>query len=458
MNRIILIIAIFITATSCQKYLDKKPDISLTVPGTLVDYERLLNNDNMTLSSTAYALGMLGADEYYISDQLYNTLAADLRSIYLWQKDPFQGLTNFDWAKYRVIYTANVVIDGLSNFKVTTATEQETKNNILGHALFIRAYTHYSLEEVFGKPYAPASVQNDLGIPLKLNPNLSEQTSRSTVKQVYDQIIQDLNQASQLLPTVNNPINKPSKQTVYAMLSRVYLTMQQYQQSKDFADSALKLKSTLFDYNNLTISGTTRAFSKFTSPNDFVEVLYPASQNGYSFINGNAIYIDSALLNSYAANDIRKSAYFVKNSSTGNFYFRGQYSGISAFCNGPFTDEMYLNRAECNIRLDNIEAGLKDIDSLLTKRHTKNTFVSYKPTSKEEALKYVLAERKKELVFRGLRWIDLRRLNQDVTFAKTIKRIIAGKEYTLLPNSKNYTYPIPIEELQYNPMPQNERD
>jgi hypothetical protein len=458
MNRITLMIALSVLTISCKKFLEKKPNISLSIPSTLTDYERLLNHDNMTLSSTAYALGMLAADEYYINDKLYNTLAPDVRATYLWQKDPFQGLPSLDWAKYKVIYTANVVIDGLNSFKVNSPADQQTWNTLLGHALFIRAYTHYSLEEVFGAPYVPATAQTALGIPLKLNPDLSERTGRSTVKQVYDQIIKDLTEAAQLLPAVNNPVNKPSRLTVYAMLSRVYLTMQQYGLSKEFADSALKLKPALYDYNNLSISGTARAFAKFTSPNDFVEVLYPASQQGYSYINGNAIYIDSALFNSYAVNDIRKTAFFVKNASGGNYYFRGQYSGISAFCNGPFTDEMYLNRAECNARLGNIAAALTDMDTLLIKRYVRNTYVPYHPGTKAETLKYILEERKKELVFRGLRWVDLRRLNQEPEFATTIKRIIAGQIHTLLPNSKNYTYPVPIEELQYNPLPQLERE
>lgn len=458
MKQSLLLFIILITGASCKKYLEAKPDIVLAVPSTIEEYQQLLNPNLMITAISPASLGTLAADEYYITDATYNAQSLDVRNIYIWQKDPFQGLPSPEWAKYQQIYTANVVLEGVNSLTPSNAAEQDMQQQITGQALFIRAYLHYHLEEIFGQPYKPVGAATDAGIPLRLNANLAERARRSTVKAVFDQIVNDLNQAATLLPATGSTKNRPTRQTCYAMLSRVYLTMQNYQQAKAFADSALHINAALYDYNNLTITGTTRPFASFASPNDFTELLYAATQQHYNLLTGNTLIIDSGLYKSYAANDIRKTAYFARNASTGNYYYRGQYSGVSAIGNGPFTDELYLNRAECLVRLNNIEAALKDMDSLLIKRYTKNTYIPYKPATQAEALSYVLTERKKELILRGLRWTDLRRLNQETAHAVTLRRITAGKEYTLLPNGNNYTYPIPQEELQYNPLPQNPRD
>ncbi len=454
----IIALLIILSNFSCKKFLEKKPNNLMAVPTNLADFQAILDNNSVTQNATAAAMGMIAADEYYITDALYNTLALDVRMSYLWQKDPFQGLTSAEWARYRVIYIANVVINNIDKTVVATQAEEQLKNNILAHALFVRGYSHYHMQEIFGKPYVPTTAATDLGIPLRMDAELSARTPRSTVKEVFAQILKDLKEAAPYLPRFTATINRPSRLAAFAMLSRIYLTMQDYQHAKDYADSALNISKALYDYNDITVTGTTRAFARFTSPNDFLEVLYPASQQGYTYLTGTAIYIDSTLLNSYAANDLRKNIFFVRNASAGNYYFRGQYSGISLYYNGPFMDELYLNRSEANVRLGKLDEAFRDMDSLLIKRYAKNQYIPYKTSDTKAALKYVLNERKKELVFRGLRWTDLRRLNQDPEHAITITRVISNKTYTLAPNSNNYTYPIPQEEMLLNPITQNERD
>ena len=58
-------------------------------------------------------------------------------------------------------------------------------------------------------------------------------------------------------------------------------------------------------------------------------------------------------------------------------------------------------------------------------------------------LTQILTERRKELVHRGCRWTDLRRLNMDPRFATTLTRTLLGATYTLPPNDSRYTLQIP---------------
>jgi len=64
-------------------------------------------------------------------------------------------------------------------------------------------------------------------------------------------------------------------------------------------------------------------------------------------------------------------------------------------------------------------------------------------------------ERRKELIFRGLRWSDLRRLNMDTRFAVTLKRKVNNKEFLLLPKDARYTLQIPISVIKSSGIQQN---
>jgi len=69
--------------------------------------------------------------------------------------------------------------------------------------------------------------------------------------------------------------------------------------------------------------------------------------------------------------------------------------------------------------------------------------------SAEDALDSVLVERRKELAFRGLRWSDLRRLNNEGA-GDTIYHGLNGQAHRLSPNSLNYVLPIPPDVLDFN--------
>ena len=74
-------------------------------------------------------------------------------------------------------------------------------------------------------------------------------------------------------------------------------------------------------------------------------------------------------------------------------------------------------------------------------------------------LQEVLNERRRELIGTGLRWFDLKRLNKEPRFAKTVIHELDGEVYTLEPNGNNYVLPIPPQVLAFNPnMIQNPRD
>ncbi len=99
---------------------------------------------------------------------------------------------------------------------------------------------------------------------------------------------------------------------------------------------------------------------------------------------------------------------------------------------------------------------MSDLNTLLIKRWAAGTFIPVTADNVEEALSIILAERRKELVFRGRRWLDIKRLNKE---GKNIvlMRNIHGKTYTILPNDLRYALAIPETVIQLSGMQQNPR-
>ena len=95
--------------------------------------------------------------------------------------------------------------------------------------------------------------------------------------------------------------------------------------------------------------------------------------------------------------------------------------------------------------------ALNDINTLLIKRWNKNSqYVPFVSNNQKEVLDKVLLERRKELIFRGLRWTDLRRLNKEgANIIQT--RSIDGQNYSLQPNDLRYVFPLPPDVMTYHP-------
>jgi len=87
-------------------------------------------------------------------------------------------------------------------------------------------------------------------------------------------------------------------------------------------------------------------------------------------------------------------------------------------------------------------------------RWRKNRFQPFTAASTGEALALVLKERRKELLFRGLRWMDIKRLNKEGA-GINITRVVNGMRYTLEPGDPRFALPLPADVIDASGMPQN---
>ncbi|MDN5479652.1 MAG: RagB/SusD family nutrient uptake outer membrane protein [Chryseobacterium sp.] len=459
----IIYILIFSLFSSCKKeWLDEKPSKSLVVPESIANFQALLDNEgkmNGFGGGSMPVMGELTTDDYEMLDNTYTTTVSAIeRNCYTFKQDIYEGSSGIsDWnSPYEQVFYSNVALEGLEKIKPTTG-EVANYNNVKGSAYFFRAHAFFSLAQYFAKQYHTATANSDLGIILKLKSEIGF-VPRSSVSESYQQIIRDLLEAEKLLPNVPLVVTRPSRAAVFALLSRVYLVMGDYDNALKNANDCLAIKNKITDFNNLNAAATI----PFTPFNE--EVIFSSNLNSFLILimNLNYCLINPNLYNQYDANDLRKGVYF---RQTGTRYafkgsFNATYSGNFA---GLATDEVLLTRAECLARTGNISGAMKDLNDLMIKRYKINpltnisTYVNQIASDEKDALKKIFTERRKELLFRGIRWLDLRRLNSDSRFAVTLSRTVNGKTYTLGPNDPRYIFSIPDDEIRLNPNPQNIR-
>jgi len=438
---------------SCgDSWLDMKSDKSLVVPTTIDDFQSLLNNSYI-MNEQKIFLGDVGADDYYLTYQTWLSVLEEQKNAYVWEEDIYNGLSSTNWsAPYQKIFYANVVLDGAKKL-VPDDVDNGAFNRIVGEANFFRADGFYDIAQVFCNQYNVSSAHTDLGIPLRLNSNPNEVTIRSNVFETYTQIIDDLKLASRLLPTLSNNKTRPSKAAAFALLARTYLTMDEYESALLYSDSCLQLQNRLMDYNLLNSE------TDYAIPFLNEEVLIHGKQ--LNALAGNNYFVDSTLYGSYDENDLRKSIFF-KDRGLGGMNFVGSYIGVGNVTGNSFAgiavDEVYLIRAECNARIGNLSKALDDINTLLETRWRNGSFTPLYSESAQEVLEIVLKERRKQLLFRGLRWSDLKRLNKDPRFSKSLVRELNGVTYSLPPNDPKYVYPIPPDVTALTGIEQNPRN
>src|SRR5690606_14818369 len=405
-------------STSCSDFLAEKPHSSLAILTELEDYQAILNNETRLNSNYPFA-GDYASDYYYLSDEDFLSRDETGRNNYVWGSEPVH---QNNWTQaYGKVYDTNVILASIDDAELGNMTEQD-RRNIKGAAYFFRGFTFYHLAQLYAPPYHRAHTAGLQGIPLRLSPDINVPSTRATLEETYARILDDLKAAAFLLRERPRIKTQPSKVAAYAALSRVYLTMQYYEEAAKYADSALVLQSELIDYNTLD---PLSAQPQFPVLNDEV-IFHAVSGNFSNILTNNAARVDTALYRKYENNDLRKTLFF-RDNQNGVVGFYGNYDGspVASLFFGLATDELYLTRAECNARLGNIEKAIADLNTLLENRYLKGTYAKREYQNAENLLASILEEREKELAFRsGIRWPDLRRLNLDPRFEKTLFRNI----------------------------------
>lgn len=473
-----IIIAIILFITGCKKYLAEEPRKQASVQ-TAEQLEALMNNQsifvynsnnsaiNYSTDDTEIPLAAVSGNPGLTNENLFH-YTFDVDQLAAQTSDAFWN------GEYKKIFTANIIL--LNLVKVTG--NESLKKQLKADAHFARAFSYWQLANHYCLPYIQAN-ENTLGLPLKQTADYGESLVRSSLKEIYDLIENDLQEAAK---TEQEDVDllKPwrvSKKAVAAFLSRYYLFKGDYIKTLEQANLALTTtNATLVDYKIL-LAGTTQTF---TTPPPTVSLLYCELNNWvavkhlywkeffytrFSYNSSQWNMPSTALMNLYdQSKDLRFKNFFIPNSNRRflmltpavfryTMFDDGKYIPV-----GPTIAEVMLNKAEAHARTGDIGNAMAAINTIRSKR--MNVAVpAISAVTQDEAIARVLEERRREMPF-AMRWFDIRRFSvnnypaDDVTIQHTAFKINAGtidfttsQTYTLAPGSKRFAVPINNNEI-----------
>ncbi|WP_235048443.1 RagB/SusD family nutrient uptake outer membrane protein [Arcticibacter svalbardensis] len=359
---------------------------------------------------------------------------------------------------YVAINSANLVIDGLAaNPDVVPAA---TAAQYLAEAKFVRALAYYCLITFYGQPYVKDAGASP-GIPLRLQGQMTSENNnlkKSTVGEVYTQILKDLNEAEVALPltytTALLNTSRAHRNTVIALKTRVYLTMGMNSQ---VVTEAQKIVSATAPFrastgvanalqpNILTIfsSDYTTTESIFSMPMTALDYVSGQSSIGYEFntnqeysLNPSGIYGDP----SWPATDARKT--LVRSNTTGTY--------LTKYKNPTFLDyvpvlrysEVLLNYAEAAAKTGDLAKGIELLNVVRKRSDASYVFPATAITTPAALTNTILVERRIEFLGEGLRSNDL--LRNMLTIPSK------GVSPSISPSQPEYIFPIPNAEISAN--------
>ena len=185
-------------------------------------------------------------------------------------------LQNFWDYGYKAIAQASNIIN------MAKETDDAEFNSKLGECYYVRGMMYFYLCRAFGRPYYQAPDKN-LGVPI-VNGTPSEDEignlslpDRSTVKETYQQAINDLRTAEKLITTSFSSPDYASKEAAQAMLSRVYLYMSGTYENpnREYADSAIYYADRVIESPNFhLVSREDYMKSARTMPENYSEAIF----------------------------------------------------------------------------------------------------------------------------------------------------------------------------------------
>lgn len=450
LNRIITFLAVFVLV-SCSDFMEvdapKNILISETVFNDVSTVESALANIYYQMREQGLVSGNFGittalgiySDEldYYGHDanlrQLFNhnVIAANQRMATWWNHS------------YHIIYCSNDILMGVES---SEALSLEEKNRFKSQALFIRAFIHSLLTDLFGDiPYLTTTdyLQN----------NTATRMPSATIQEM---IINDLTTSIELLDgleIVSGERVLPDQSAAKALLARRYLYTEQWALAETTATDLIDTFGLEPDLANVFLKESSETIWQFKSgvtPRNTQE----ANQLIIQIIPGQKYALTESLVAAFELGDLRLTHWtgsISDTDSTVTLFFPHKYKALLTEMQSLEYSivfrcaEQYLIRAEARAHIGDLQGTKEDIDRIRNRAGLADTSVN----TVTELLEAILQERRVELFAEhGQRWFDIKRTDSASKVLGSIK-----------PNwqATDILFPFPETELELNPnlLPQN---
>ncbi len=398
----------------CETFLDLKPTNALLADNAVYDAKTsraLVNSAYSSLKSysngSAIVLGVIPADNVFFGGSQSQNIELDGNAFTVTNS----AIVGAYRANYSLINVANWAISEIPKVTDETFSAGE-QNKLVGEAYFIRAYAYFSLGRSWG------------GVQLQLNPT-TDLTSlgnirRSTQAETYEQVLQDLTSAEQLLPDDDaNTRNRIQRAIVRAFRAKVLLYATQYEHAEAEATAVItnpkyelvKPYNTFFQAPFLSkesvfeISATANNSGVSGSP------WFPASgtpRGSYEYRPTNEII---TLLNDASKGGTRQALIDTRGSETyGNLYHTTTPNINPSYA--IRIADVYLIRAEARVSKANPDYAGAIADLNAVRDRADAVLFPLGSTDKNAILQAIWDERRLEFAFEADRWYDLVRTEQ----------------------------------------------
>ena len=443
---IITIITIISLSTSaCKKdFLNLVPQ-SQQVAATTEDYRLLLNDKRFFAYDFAggWQGQVLMGDDVAAEGTFFSRAMAPSQKAFRWDDDIFQS-GDIDWTQglfLANLYTLNKVINEVSESTKGTAQQKAT---VLGEAYATRAWLYFQFVNFFGKSYTKASAGTDLAFPIIKTADVTVQKfTRATVQEVYDFIEADFKSAIANLPLTSESAIHFNRSAAKGLLAKVYLfsdrnteALQLFNES--LADNAAAaIPARLYNYNTEFAPG-----GKF----DPVTSSGPSNSPGINYLDVTESIVAKSFYNSSYSGNGYGNDFIVLSEKTHNLFDKGDLRlnfyaaqfpyqetnpsgrlskiGVQYTKFGLQLSELYLLRAECKVRLNDLSGAVADLMILRNARMpaTISAVPATSAGSQRALLSFIFDEREREFAAEGYRWFDMRR--------EAVDPLLTPKTYT----------------------------
>ena len=433
-----------------------EPFVELDVPNDRITSVTVFSDDAtareamdgvyIQLFNTAFAaggnqsvsfLGGLSAETYTVTNAV-----PEMEAFTAHQPEATNSLNLALWSgAYNTIYMCNAILEGVAD---NSGLSIDTRNALEGESRFIRAFAYFYLTNLYGD--VPLITQTDYTVKaLK---------ARSPQTEVYDLILDDLNQAAELLDTgyPDNERTRANRFTALGLLARVHLYREDWELAETYSSEVLAatdLYELPDDLNTVFLANSPEALWQ-VSPEGWGGT-FTHTRDGNLLIRitptGSPVSLSETFIADWEAGDLRRDNWIGNfSSSSETHYYPYKYKIRYDASSGAYTEysmlmrlaEQYLIRAEACTRQGKLEAAVADLNAI-RERAGLETLVYTPALTQQQLLEEVMQQRYHELFSEwGHRWLDLKRTNQAL-------EVLEGIQETDL------LYPIPEAELLKNP-------
>lgn len=445
-----IIIAIFLLMTiSCEDFIEVEvPTDKLTVD-TVFDsdetaqsamqgiYNQLFRSVLYSNGSTNSVTALAGLS----AGELYPFLETDLvyvefKENELLPNNPYNyNLWN---SAYNAIYMTNSLLGGILE---SDKMSEDIKDQLEGEARFIRAFTYFNLVNLYGE------------VPLVLSTDyrVNAQMGRTSLEDVYGQILTDLQDAIALLDEdyKNGERTQVNRYVAEALLARIYLYRQEWELAEAHSTNVIKHSAyyqLLEDLDLIFLMNSREAIWQISPAGMGSSVTN--TKEGALFVSNNPTFgLSNELAASFEPLDER-GVHWLGYDSGRDAYYPYKYkdgrssNNITEYSMVLRLAEQYLIRAEARAQQGNLPGGISDVDKIRHRAGLGLLSETNPEINQDSLIDEILNERKKELFTEwGHRWLDLKRLGEASE--------ILGSTNPLWQDT-DVLYPIPEQERMKN--------